>query len=80
MDRKMILRIHSYLMLSYQNRKVMQKQGLLVPFGALNDPCHCSWKVCLERTAMHKVIHSFPLLKEPELALQHIALMGFALT
>ena len=67
-------------MLGYQKKKVMQKQGLFVPFWALNDPCPCLQKVCLEGKAMHKVTHSFPLSKEAELTLQHIALMGFALT
>lgn len=66
-------------MLSYQEKNAMQKQGLLVPLWALNDPCPCLWKVCLEGKAIHKVILSFLLLKEPELTLQYVALTGFVL-
>lgn len=75
-DRKVILGIYSHLILGYQKKNVMQKQG---PLWALNDPCPCSWKVCLGGRVMHKGTHSFPLWKEPALTLQHIALMGFAL-
>lgn len=60
-------------MLGSQKKNVMQKQGLLPPLWALNDP-----RPCLEGKAKHKVIHSFPLPKQPEPALQHVVLTGFA--
>ena len=57
-------------------KKVMRKQGRLVPLWALDDPCPCLWKVCLAGEAVHRVIHSFPLSKEPELTLQPVAPRG----